>query len=300
MAFIIDSSGIPDNYSLRTFSKIASASLLPFSMAMSAITWRGLSSGRQNSRGSILCVLDKVVLSLSMYFWTTWTKSQSLTSSQALTSRTSSLNRCGCSAWNLFIFCGSQTNATQTCAVSWNISVPFFLGNIKYWIFWLPNMDFSRRHILSGAYCLTQNHGSQTNATQTCTVSWNISVPFFLGIITNNLTSGNCPSLVKHDGKKLANLKQELCVYVSLIIKYWIFWLSNMDFSRRHIVSGAYCLRQNHGSQTNATQTCAVSWNISVPFFLGIITNNLTSVNCPSIVKQENNVDTLSFWTINL
>ena len=81
-------------------------------------------------------------------------------------------------------------------------------------------MDFSRRHILSGAYCLTQNHGSQTNATQTCTVSWNISVPFFLGIITNNLTSGSCPSLVKHDGKKLAILKQELCVYVSLNIKY--------------------------------------------------------------------------------
>ena len=155
MAFIIDSSGIPDNYSLRTFSKIASASLLPFSMAMSAITWRALLSGRQNPRGSILCVFDKVVLSLSMYFWTTWTKSQSLTSSQALTSRTSSLDRCGCSAWNLFIFCGSQTNATQTCAVSWNISVRFFLGNIKYWIFWLPNMDFSRRHILSGAYCLT-------------------------------------------------------------------------------------------------------------------------------------------------
>ena len=239
---------------------------------MSAITWRALLSGRQNPRGSILCVLDKVVLSLSMYFWTTWTKSQSLTSSQALTSRTSSLDRCGCSAWNLFIFCGSQTNATQTCAVSWNISVPFFLGNIKYWIFWLPNMDFSRRPILSGAYCLTQNHGSQTNATQTCTVSWNISVPFF----------------------------QELCVYVSLIIKYWIFWLSNMDFSRRHIVSGAYCLRQNHGSQTNATQTCVFSWNISVAFFLEIITNNLTSENCPSIVKQENNVDTLSFWTINL
>ena len=214
---------------------------------MSAITWRALLSGRQNPRGSILCVLDKVVLSLSMYFWTTWTKSQSLTSSQALTSRTSSLDRCGCSAWNLFIFCGSQTNATQTCAVSWNISVPFFLG-----------------------------------------------------IITNNLTSGNCPSLVKHDGKKLANLKEELCVYVSLNIKYWIFWLSNMGFSRRHIVSGAYCLTQNRGSQTNATQTCAVSWNISVPFFLGIITNNLTSGNCPSIVKQENNVDTLSFWTINL
>ena len=153
---------------------------------MSAITWRGLSSGRQNSRGSILCVLDKVVLSLSMYFWTTWTKRQSLTSSQALTSPTSSLDRCGCSASNLFIFCGSQTNATQACAVSWNISVHFFLG-----------------------------------------------------IITNNLTSGNCPSMVKHDGKKLANLKQELCVYVSLNIKYWIFWLSNMDFSRRHIVSGA-------------------------------------------------------------
>ena len=30
MAFIIDSSGIPDKYLLRTFSKIASPSLLPF------------------------------------------------------------------------------------------------------------------------------------------------------------------------------------------------------------------------------------------------------------------------------
>ena len=169
MAFIIDSSGIPDNYSLRTFSKIASASLLPFSMAMSAITWRALLSGRQNPRGSILCVLDKVVLSLSMYFWTTWTKSQSLTSSQALTSRTSSLDRCGCSAWNLFIFCGSQTNATQTCAVSWNISVPFFLG-----------------------------------------------------IITNNLTSGNCPSLVKHDGKNSLTLSKNFA--------FMYHWLSNIEY----------------------------------------------------------------------
>ena len=70
-----------------------------------------------------------------------------------------------------------------------------------------------------------------------------------------------------------------------------------MGFSRRYVVSGAYCLTQNQGSETNATQTCAVSWNISVPFFLGIITNNLTSGNCPSIVKQENNVDTLSFFS---
>ena len=49
-------------------------------------------------------------------------------------------------------------------------------------------------------------------------------------------------------------------------------------------------------TETNATQTCAVSWNTSVPFFLGIITNNLTSGNCPSIVKEENNVDTLSLF----
>ena len=58
----------------------------------------------------------------------------------------------------------------------------------------------------------------------------------------------------------------------------------------------AQSFRSFHTTETNATQTCAVSWNTSVPFFLGIITNNLTSGNCLSIVKEENDVDTLSLF----
>ena len=75
-------------------------------------------------------------------------------------------------------------------------------------------MGFSSCCVVSGAYYLVQNHGSHTDITQTSAVSWNIrqtryirrdysqkwdilgttlGTPFFLGIITNNWTIGNCP-----------------------------------------------------------------------------------------------------------
>ena len=75
-------------------------------------------------------------------------------------------------------------------------------------------MGFSSCCVVSGAYYLVQNHGSQTDITQTSNVSWNIrktryirrdysqkwdilGTPFFLGIITNNWTIG----LVLGNGK---------------------------------------------------------------------------------------------------
>ena len=87
------------------------------------------------------------------------------------------------------------------------------------------------------------------------------------------------------------------CIFLATVTKYST--KQEPQKSLRLVLGSsvnAQSFRSFHTTETNATQTCAVSWNTSVPFFLGIITNNLTSGNCPSIVKEENNVDTLSLF----
>ena len=86
-----------------------------------------------------------------------------------------------------------------------------------------------------------------------------------------------------------------------------------MGFSSCCVVSGAYYLVQNHGSQTDITQTSNVSWNIrktryirrdysqkwdilGTPFFLGIIKQLDDRKLSWAMVKQENNVYTLSLF----